>query len=72
MNRCIECGKKIDQNHWFCSFTCAAYCCMWSYKEGLRSPDEALKRLTIRHLDHEMPEDLIRIEKMLERLGKRK
>jgi len=38
---------------------------MWTYRGGLREPDEALKRLTMRHKEHGNPKDLERIEKIL-------
>lgn len=71
--KCIECGKRIftideSKDYWFCGETCAAYCCMWSYREGMRTPDEALKKLTLRHKKHKIAEDLVRIEKILEKL----
>ena len=69
---CIECGKRIssfdgedDVDYWFCGELCAGSCCMWTYRGGLREPDEALKRLTMRHKEHGNPKDLERIEKIL-------
>ena len=74
--KCIECDKRISawdgeehKDYWFCGETCAGYCCMWSVRGGIRTPDEALEKLTLRHKELEMPEDLIRIEKILEKLN---
>jgi len=74
-NNCIGCGKKIhrfdsEKAPWFCSEWCAAYCKMFSIRAGVDcSPEAALEKLTLRHLGSGDPKDLVRIERILERLA---
>lgn len=75
--RCIECGKRISAwdgeehtDYWFCGEMCAGSCCMWTYKGGMRTPDEALEKLTIRHKETGNKKDLKRIESILSKMAK--
>jgi len=73
--KCIECGKTVyrdDVNNiepWFCGEWCAGACKMFSIRAGTDcSPEAALEKLTLRHLEHGDPKDLKRIEAILEKL----
>ena len=73
--KCIECGKTVyrdDVNNiepWFCGEWCAGACKMFSVRAGTdRSPEAALEKLTLRHLERGDPKDLKRIEAILEKL----
>ena len=71
-NRCINCESIIDDGLWFCSFTCAGYCCMFNLKTGWRTEEEAFNKLLDRYIENNSKDDLIRIEKMLMRPSKLK